>query len=646
MIPRARQGFSFKGVTAYLMHDKEALTSERVLWSETGNMYTNDIHTAAKVMAFTDCHADELKQASGGSTAGRKTETGSVYHYSLSWAIGEDPDRDHQRNAVLETLAHLGLSDHQYYMVAHDDTQHGHVHVVANLTHPETGKRAELGLDKRKLQEWALEYEREHGMHCEMRELNAHLRAKENSEHYYSDKKARYQDDQKQNAKDRLTRAYEASDNGQSFKAALELEGLTLAKGRKSYIAVDEKGDTLNLSRMIEGYRTKDIQAKLGDLDRQNLQCADELSADIKARLKQEEQGYSREDQELEQQIKLEEAAYEHGQHNAERTHDDNPYDPETILDERERLAENPLSDLQMWNATGMAARRQREGNGVLQDNTLDRGREHQELFGLQGERTNHRQKQSVSADIAAKIQQRIDERINYWREYHKVDDLEQRHHQAQQDFEKVSGFWSRLFFRGRYHAAEDHLQNREKQLRDAKDRLAADIEAINKNRHWDIDAQEKKHGIERDDNGRITGKSDQSRATVEAQEAKAEAENQPLKEAESSPEAASRLKDNVHTKAFNQKSRVINVQAKAKEQDNKILASKQSEAQQVSDTQKLHDLLAQSKAERETLAQSTIRLTDEYKSLMAENQPTERPLIQTSRGLEQGGNQQKNEME
>ncbi len=100
MIPRAYRGYSFKGVTAYLMHDKAAKTCARVQWSETGNLYTNDIHKAAKVMAWTDMHADDLKREAGGSGAGRKATAGSVYHYSLSWATGETPDKPHQMQAA------------------------------------------------------------------------------------------------------------------------------------------------------------------------------------------------------------------------------------------------------------------------------------------------------------------------------------------------------------------------------------------------------------------------------------------------------------------------------------------------------------------------------------------------------------------
>ena len=68
MVPKInQQGHSFKGVIAYLMHDKKSLdTSERVRWFETGNMTTPDPEKAAKIMAFTDLSSDHLKEQSGG----------------------------------------------------------------------------------------------------------------------------------------------------------------------------------------------------------------------------------------------------------------------------------------------------------------------------------------------------------------------------------------------------------------------------------------------------------------------------------------------------------------------------------------------------------------------------------------------------
>jgi len=318
------QGYSFKGVTDYLMHDKKAETDERVAWTETGNMYTDDIFKAAKVMAWTDMNAQQLKIENGSSTAGRKTETGSVYHYSLSWAHRETPNEEHQKAMALATLGHLGLSENEYYLVGHNDTEHAHVHIVANLTNPETGKRTHIGLDRKALQAWALEYEKEHGIHCENRVLNAQLREKDGSRYYTETQKARHGI--------QVTRAYNASDDGKSFKNALEMEGLQLARGRRFLLAVDNKGNMVNIAKVIDGHSTRDIKKKFQDIDRDALPNVDDLSEKIK----KENEPFDRDTAEAEQQQKLEEAANISGRQKAEKQ--------EALEAKRKRIAKQEKS--------------------------------------------------------------------------------------------------------------------------------------------------------------------------------------------------------------------------------------------------------------------------------------------------------------
>ena len=55
MVPKIHaKGSSFKGCATYVLHDKDAQTSERVAWSETVNLGTSNPHAAWKVMARAD----------------------------------------------------------------------------------------------------------------------------------------------------------------------------------------------------------------------------------------------------------------------------------------------------------------------------------------------------------------------------------------------------------------------------------------------------------------------------------------------------------------------------------------------------------------------------------------------------------------
>ena len=161
-------GRSFAGVAAYCLHDapepddRRPRTSERVGWADTRNLATFRPERAARLMAATAKAAPDLKRLAGGAQGGRKLAK-PVLHYSLSWAQDETPDKGEMSRAVDGSLEALGLEGHEALIVAHEDTRHPHVHVIANRVDPETGKAATLGNSRLRLSRWAEGYEREQG---------------------------------------------------------------------------------------------------------------------------------------------------------------------------------------------------------------------------------------------------------------------------------------------------------------------------------------------------------------------------------------------------------------------------------------------------------------------------------------------------
>ena len=179
MIPKINGlGRSFAGVAAYCLHDapepddRRPESSERVGWTDTRNLATIRPERAARLMAATAKAAPDLKRLAGGAPGGRKLAK-PVLHYSLSWARDETPTRQEMSRAVDGSLEALGLEGHEALIVAHEDTRHPHVHVIANRVDPETGKAATLGNSKLRLSRWAEGYERERGrIRCEERVKN------------------------------------------------------------------------------------------------------------------------------------------------------------------------------------------------------------------------------------------------------------------------------------------------------------------------------------------------------------------------------------------------------------------------------------------------------------------------------------------
>ncbi|WP_299357000.1 relaxase/mobilization nuclease domain-containing protein [uncultured Shimia sp.] len=186
MIPDiAKKGASFKGALAYYLHDKreagerERFTSERVAWTETRNLMTNDPEMAGKVMAATAMDADRLKRDAGVRNTGRKSDQ-SVYAYTLSWHPDEAPtlSRAEMMRAADETISVLGAEDRQALIVCHDDRPHPHVHVIVNRVSPEDGRMLATGNDRLKLSQWALGYRQARGEehYCPKRAENWDMR--------------------------------------------------------------------------------------------------------------------------------------------------------------------------------------------------------------------------------------------------------------------------------------------------------------------------------------------------------------------------------------------------------------------------------------------------------------------------------------
>ena len=170
-------GRSFGGVADYCLHDRwvpgegQPESAERVEWTETRNLATEQGDRAARIMAATAEASPELKRLAGAAATGRKLEK-PVCHYSLNWAKNEKPDRQEMSRAAEESLKALGMERHQALIVSHRDGQ-PHVHVIANRVDPESGKAAGLSRSKLKLSKWAEGYEREQGkIRCPARERN------------------------------------------------------------------------------------------------------------------------------------------------------------------------------------------------------------------------------------------------------------------------------------------------------------------------------------------------------------------------------------------------------------------------------------------------------------------------------------------
>ncbi len=152
------RGTSFKAALVYVLHDKDAQTSERVGFVEMHNLATDDPHRAWREMKALCDAANDLKKRSGVKATERKL-TRPVYGFTLNWHEADKPDAAHMRETAFDALRALGMENCQAVIVEHTDRPHKHVHVIVNLVNPETGQAAPLSNDAHKLDRWADDYE-------------------------------------------------------------------------------------------------------------------------------------------------------------------------------------------------------------------------------------------------------------------------------------------------------------------------------------------------------------------------------------------------------------------------------------------------------------------------------------------------------
>jgi len=247
---------------AYLMHDKDhADTSDRVAWTHTHGLATQNPDTAWKIMAATAMSQKEIKDAAGIKATGRKSHR-SVMHYSLSWHPEEREylSKEDMVHAALGSMGFLGVrkgeklgrdkkagktkyaprtqfaDEHQAVIVCHDDGPDAamHVHVVVNMVNPKHGVFLPTNFSKEKLSAWALEYRAAMGKdhYCPQRIKNAAKKAQGLKTWHPRKSRAVYE----------AEKAEQAADPGSRKKALLQEQRRRVAQlqAKKEFLRVEQ----------------------------------------------------------------------------------------------------------------------------------------------------------------------------------------------------------------------------------------------------------------------------------------------------------------------------------------------------------------------------------------------------------------------
>lgn len=225
----------------------------------------------------------------------------SLYHASINTGPGEELTLEQKAAAVARLELALGLEGHARAVVEHRKEGRDHLHVVWSRIDVDTMRATHDGHNYRKHEAVARELEREFGHN---RVQGAHVE-RDGPEGERRPRPARTPSpgDVQQATRTKrgigevtadLTRLWRAADTGPAFAAALEGAGYVLAQGdRRGFVVIDQAGAVHSLARRIEGAKTKDVNARLADIDPAKLRTVDEARAmqkDPEAERRQEEE--------------------------------------------------------------------------------------------------------------------------------------------------------------------------------------------------------------------------------------------------------------------------------------------------------------------------------------------------------------------
>lgn len=143
MIAKVGSSTSIVGTAHYLEHN-----ADRVEWKEAHNLASQD----------TTFVINQMKQTANDSKTNQP-----IYHYSLSWDDRDNPTKKQMLTSAKQTLRDLGMSEHQALIVAHNDHDYKHVHVMVNRVHPVSSNAWNRWMDYQTLEKSLRSLERSYG---------------------------------------------------------------------------------------------------------------------------------------------------------------------------------------------------------------------------------------------------------------------------------------------------------------------------------------------------------------------------------------------------------------------------------------------------------------------------------------------------
>ena len=192
------------------------------------------------------------------------------FHVQVRNPEGEVLSRKQWEYVADRMEAKLGFTGQARAIAFHMDQEsgHEHMHVAWSRIDGDTMKAIPLSWFKNNLCDVCRELEIEMGLTRVSSERQDGMRAPKRSEEEQARRLGVDLKATRQNIRD----AYERTDNGKSFIAALAEHGLHLAPGdRRSWVVIDSAGGLHALGQRILGVKVAAVNARFSDLDRETM---------------------------------------------------------------------------------------------------------------------------------------------------------------------------------------------------------------------------------------------------------------------------------------------------------------------------------------------------------------------------------------
>jgi len=210
-----------------------------------------------------------------------------LFHVQVRTPQGEDLDRAQWAHVADRIEKQLGFTGQPRAVVFHQKEGHDHMHLVWSRIDAETMHALDPGLYKRKLKEVCRKLEKEMGLQ-EVRNEREPSEKTQPAARPEFEQSRRLKTDAKA-IREGIRDCWDASADGVGFVAALEKEGLILAKGdKRSFVVVDEMGGYHALGKRITGATAEQTRARLADVKAARLPTVEAAQAMQRERREQE----------------------------------------------------------------------------------------------------------------------------------------------------------------------------------------------------------------------------------------------------------------------------------------------------------------------------------------------------------------------